>query len=266
MHSTRDMSALMKALGSVVKDHVAKAFSALSDRIKALEDRAPIAGEPGQDGKDGKDGASVTVDDVLPLVSSAVESALASWPKPQDGKDGANGENGKDGIDGKSFTAEDAEPIIQRAIERHVDAWALSFERRASDVLQRAIDRMPAPKDGKDGENGKDGIGFDDVRVDYDGERGFSIVFEKDGREIRHDVRVPAVIDRGVYKSDAAYEKGDGVTHQGSYWIAQSESPASAPGMSDGWRLAVKKGRDGRHGKDGEKGERGAPGRAAQGI
>ena len=231
MHSTRDMSALMKALGSVVRDHVAKACSALADRIKALEDRAPIAGEPGQDGKDG-----------------------------------ANGENGKDGINGKSFNAEDAEPIIQRAIERHVDAWALNFERRASDVMQRAIERIPAPKDGKDGANGKDGIGFDDVRVDYDGERGFSIVFEKDGREIRHDVRVPAVIDRGVYKSDSSYEKGDGVTHQGSYWIAQSESPAGAPGLSEGWRLAVKKGRDGRHGKDGEKGERGAPGRAAQGI
>lgn len=263
------MSALMKALGAVVKDHVAKAFSALADRIKALEDRVPLSGEQGPAGKDGKDGASVTVDDVLPLLSSAVETTVASWPKPQDGKDGANGangENGKDGIDGKSFTAEEADLLIQRAIDRQVDAWALSFERRASDVLQRAVERMPAPKDGKDGADGKDGIGFDDVRVDYDGDRGFSIVFEKDGREIRHDVRVPVVIDRGVYKSEAEYEKGDGVTHQGSYWIAQSESPEVAPGLSDDWRLAVKKGRDGRHGKDGEKGERGAPGRAAQGI
>lgn len=262
MHSTRDMAALMKALGGVVKDHVAKAFSALSDRIKALEEREPLRGEDGKDGIDGKDGESVAVEDVMPALLAEMHKAIDALPAAKDGADGIDGKDGADGIDGKSFTLEDAELLL----DQKMATWALDFEKRAQDTIQRAIDRVPAPKDGRDGIDGKDGVGFDDLRIDYDGDRGFSIVFEKDGREIRHDVRVPVVIDRGVYKSDAAYEKGDGVTHQGSYWIAQSESTAGAPGLSDDWRLAVKKGRDGRHGKDGEKGERGAPGRAAQGI
>jgi hypothetical protein len=47
------------------------------------------------------------------------------------------------------------------------------------------------------------------------------------------------------------YRKGDGVTWGGSFWIAQKDAPEGRPGLSDDWRLAVKKGRDGRDGRDG---------------
>ena len=172
--------------------------------------------------------------------------------KPEKGDKGEPGQNGINGIDGKSFTVEDVEPIIERAMEQKVDSWALQFERRAQDVLQKALDRIPLPKDGKDGVDGNpgaDGMGFDDLAIEYDGERCISISLQKDGREIHKYLHLPIVIDRGVFKTEQKYQQGDGVTWAGSYWIAQASEPEGTPGSSDGWRLAVKKGRDGRHGR-----------------
>lgn len=47
------------------------------------------APENGRDGIDGKDGASVTLDDVAPLIEQCVEKAVAAIPAPKDGEDGA---------------------------------------------------------------------------------------------------------------------------------------------------------------------------------
>jgi integrin beta 3 len=79
-------------------------------------------------------------------------------------------------------------------------------------------------------------------------------------------VRLPGVLDRGVFTAAGLYSKGDGVTWEGSFWIAQRAVGAGeTPGDNSGaWRLAVKKGRPGRDGSRGEKGERGAAGRDGQ--
>lgn len=230
----------------------------IDDAVKAIP--APENGKDGRDGKDGKDGSSVTLQDVRPMLEEAladvrreaqeaIDSAVKSIPVPKDGKDGKDGADGKDG---ESFTIEDAEKLLDSKMAR----WELDFERRANDTLQRAIDRLPVPKDGKDGEPGKDGadgVGFDDLECEYDGERTISLVFAKGDRVKRFDVTLPVVIDRGVYKQGTDYEAGDGVTWGGSYWIAQKSAPTGKPGEpgSEGWRLAVKRGRDGRDGKDG---------------
>lgn len=161
------------------------------------------------------------------------------------GKDGADGRDGKDGADGASVALED----VERMVEGKVAGWALDFERRAQGVLERAIDRIPAPADGKDGRNGADGIGFDDLTVEHDGERGVVLRFTRGSEVKEFPMSFPVTIDRGVYKEDSAYQRGDAVTWGGSLWIAQKDSPESKPGMGDGWRLAVKKGRDGKDGK-----------------
>jgi len=57
---------------------------------------------------------------------------------------------------------------------------------------------------------------------------------------------VPLVIDRGVFRADGLYDKGDGVTFGGSFWIAQTETAARPGEGNTDWRLAVKKGRDGK--------------------
>jgi hypothetical protein len=49
-------SAITDAVIPLVADALAAAIEPLVKRIKVLEERAPLAGEPGKDGRDGVDG------------------------------------------------------------------------------------------------------------------------------------------------------------------------------------------------------------------
>lgn len=180
----------------------------------------PQDGKDGADGQDGKDG--------------------------RDGKDGANGLDGKDGQDGKDGAdGKDAAPVSEVAIadtvaaqfERRFSDLVLSWERQARDEFAKAVDRLPAPKDGKDG------LPADAVDIQQDGRTVTITVGEKS-----HTIKLDTVIDRGVWK-DGEFEKGDGVSYGGNFWIAQDDT-SDCPGTSKAWRLAVRKGRDGRDLRD----------------
>lgn len=191
---------------------------AVERRIKELVEAIPVP----------KDGQSVTLDDVRPLLDSAiaeirkdaksdVERAVAAIPIPKDGR---------------SVTLEDIRPVLDAAQAR----WELDFERRAVDTLQRAIDKIPLPKDGKDG------LGFDDLSIEYDGERTVTLKFERGGVSKEKRIVIPVVLDRGIYKDSQQYEAGDGTTWDGSYWVAQRSTSSKPDAPDSGWRLAVKKG------------------------
>jgi hypothetical protein len=64
------------------------------------------------------------------------------------------------------------------------------------------------------------------------------------------EARPRSVIDRGVFKDGTEYDKGDGVTWGGSFWIAQRDTQSKPDAGNGDWRLAVKKGRDGKDAKD----------------
>lgn len=235
-----------QAMGEAIRRAVEPLQAEIADLKKQIAERPTP--ENGKDGDPGRDGKDCDMEQVRAWIDGAVQGI----PAPENGKDGQDGKDGEPGKDGESFTIEDAEKLLDSKMAR----WELDFERRASDTLQRAIDRLPTPKDGKDGEpgiDGVDGVGFDDLEFEYDGERTVSLVFTKGERVKRFDVALPVVIDQGVYKQGKGYEAGDGVTWGGSYWIAQKDAPTGKPGEpgSEGWRLAVKRGRDGRDGKDG---------------
>jgi len=166
-----------------------------------------------------KDGTSVTIDDVRPIV----ERYLEALPRPRDGQDG------------KSVTLEEVRSYLD---DQH-SAWALGFERRATDMLLRAIERMPAPKDGRDG------FSLDDLQLEQTDERTFVLRFVRGDLVREQTIRLGHPLDRGVFREGTAYERGDGVTFGGSWWIAQKDAPEGKPGASADWRLAVKKGRDG---------------------
>jgi len=268
-----------KSVAATVKDYCGKAVAPILERLTALEQRQPEKGEKGEpgepgltgergppgesikgekgepgergekgdagsdgrdgvdgkDGRDGIDGKSITIEDVRPIV----EDFLKSFPSPQNGRDGERG------TDGKSVAVDDVLPHFHQAF----DKWALDFERRAQDIHTRLLASFDKPKDGKDGTDGKDGVnglGFDDMRVEHDGERSFTLIFERGEQRKEFAFTVPVVLERGVYKSDRTYERGDAVTADGSYWIAQKDAPQGKPGQSPDWRLAVKKGRDGK--------------------
>ena len=53
---------------------------------------------------------------------------------------------------------------------------------------------------GKDGADGKDGFGFDDLAVDYDGERTFVFRFAQGERVKDFPFRVPVMIYRGAFR------------------------------------------------------------------
>lgn len=58
----------------------------------------------------------------------------------------------------------------------------------------------------------------------------------------------PVFEDVGVWSADKGYRNGNGVSHDGSFWLAKRDTlPGERPGACDGFRLAVKRGRDGKN-------------------
>jgi hypothetical protein len=266
-----------------IHDYIARAFAPLVARVAALESRQAergekgdpgergsdgiagrdgaegLAGKDGRDGIDGKDGAPGEP-------GPQGERGADGLPGPQgepgptgpSGEIGPPGAPGRDGADGKSVTPEEVEVMVERHLSGMFSKWALEFERRGMDLLQRTADRMPVPKDGINGKDGRDAVPLD----------GFDAMLAEDGRTVLLSLRagetlierslvLPVPIDRGVYREGQSYAKGDAVSFGGSAWIAQQDDPPSKPGMPDsGWRLAVKAGRPG---KDGERGKDYAP-------
>jgi integrin beta 3 len=190
--------------------------------------------------------------------------ALAFMEAVPPAKDGVDGKDGRDGSDGKSVTLDEVMPLLNAKMAE----FALDLERRAQDILQRSIDRMPIPKDGRDGRDGidgKDGVDafeLDDLEVEQDEDGRVTLRFIRADERKEVVLRFPVFVDRGVFKADEVYERGNGVTWAGSLWLAQKDAPVGKPGENADWRLAVKKGRDGKDGERGDRGDKGDPGQS----
>lgn len=197
--------------------------------------------------KDGDPGQSVTLEQVEPLIVAQIAPLLAraveALPKAKDGiSPDAKAiaaevlETVKLGIrqpkDGKSVTIEDVTPILEAAVAKHL----LDLERRGMETVQRALDKIEAPKDGRDG---FDLEAFDMELADDD--RTLRFTFVDGGKTFTKELRAPWPLYRDVYKP-GEYQKGDCVTYGGSQWIAKRDTNQGIPG--DDWRLAVKRGQD----------------------
>lgn len=219
------------------KQFVEKKLNDFSVHLDALIKQAiadipvPKDGENGVTGTDGKDG------------ENGKDGQDGSPGAP--GKDGENGRDGVDGapgVDGKSVDMAEVETLLEKAVSRETSKWALDFERRAQDLLQKAIDKMPVPKDGRDA------LDLEDMQVTHDDDGNVTFKFVRGTVEKTFTIRLPRFKDMGVYADTVKYVSGDGVSCGGCFWIAQKDSPEGKPGAGDGWRLAVKKGRDGKDG------------------
>lgn len=212
------------------------------------------------------------------------------------GEKGDRGERGEVGAEGPQGPAgpqgergQDADPRLVKALQEELSALtALRGELVAAKALvpsafvidqdgvlvaqvngeAKAIGRVrgadgPAGPAGKDGTDGRDGLGFEDLSLDYDGERNMRVSFARGDVEKKYDLVFPVPIDRGVWKADTVYQRGDGVTWAGSFWIAQAQTsvrPGDRDEASRVWRLAVKAGREGKQGPQGPAGNDGKPG------
>jgi hypothetical protein len=201
-------------------------------------------GDRGEIGPSGKDAdpsevAALLLPGVAKEARELVERMVKEIPAPKDGRDGLNG------VDGKSVSADDVLLAFGAEISKRMGEWALDFERRAQDILHRAVENIPKPANGKDG---ADGLGFDDLAVEQLDERHIVLRFTRGDVVKEFPVELAGFVDRGVFKHGETYERGDSVSWGGSTFFAQKRAPEGEPGASADWRLGVKRGRDGKDG------------------
>lgn len=270
-----------------VKKYIAERENTLAARIKELEDKLAALPVP----KDGKDGASVTIEDVTPILKELISSLeLPKGEKGDKGDDGLDGENGKDGT---SVSMEDVSAQIERLFDAvpklDVALTIGALEKQIGERIDEAVSKIaiPQPRDGEDGRDALDlevlaeideeksyrrgmfarhkgGLfrsfeqtrgmrgwecivdGVDSVDIEFDGERGVKMQMVKSSGDIVEKAfTIPALVYRGIYKEDDAFQKGDAVTYGGSLFIALKDAPEGRPETSQDWKLAVKRGRDG---------------------
>lgn len=107
----------------------------------------------------------------------------------------------------------------------------------------------PAGHDGAKGQDGRDGLGFDDLNVTID-ERTLTLTFAKGATVRKFPVDLPFIRYTGVYQDHVTYNAGDLATYGGSTWHCNSETTSKPGDGSKAWTLMVKRGRDGRDGID----------------
>lgn len=251
----------------------------LGERVKAAVDAIPRP-------KDGEDGKSVTAEDVAPLIAGEVAKAVQALPAPKDGtsvtpedvapmlsdlvsKAVAEMPRPKDG---ESVPAAEVRRMVDEAVAKAMQAMpapkdgeagrdALQLELQPCIDLEKAYPRGTYARhagglwrafESTKGLHGWECVvdGIADLRIEQDGRQFTLVARTSSGAEVSKSVKVAALVDRGVFKMDESYEAGDGVTWGGSFFIAQKDAPGGRPGEPgcDGWRLAVKRGRDGTKG------------------
>lgn len=248
----------------------AAADAAIAEPLQAAKQLQATLEESISELRQPEDGKSVSMEDVRPVIDAAIQQirieADEAIAVPLKMAEAAREELLKalGGLrqpeDGKSMTVEQLMPVVEEAVKK-------------------AVEVLPAPKDGVglagafidrngelnltltngemkslgrvDGKDGAPGLGFDDLTVEYDGERTIKLKMERGEMVKESSIVLPVNIDRGIYSESKQYEAGDSVTWAGSYWIAQRATSLKPDSADSGWRLAVKRGRDGKDGRNG---------------
>jgi hypothetical protein len=235
----RDISVLMKGVAPVIRDLVASVIDPLVkdnaelrrqiEELRAVDHaeailacvRAEVAALPaaknGVDGAPGRDG----------LDGQAGKDGIDGAPG-LNGERGADGANGRDGVDGKSVDPVDVERMVTDAISR-----------------------IPAPKDGRDGADGKDGAPGTDGKDGLPGTKGADGERGADG----------APGQDGINGHDGADGKSIDPAAVAEMVAAEIEK-ANVEGIVQRVVEALPTPRDGVDGKDGEIGPKGEKGDA----
>ncbi len=248
-----------KAMGAIVREATAPLIARIEQLEKALSSQVIPSAADVAAGID-LSALAKSAADLVPAPKDAdmealkehltdlVESAVKALPVPEAGQD-ADMDALKAHLDGlvKAIPIPAAPAIDEIAahFERRFSDLTLSWERQARDVFEKAADRMPVPKDGRDALP----LESIDMVLGEDG-RTVKVVMQAGETILEKSIKLPALIDRGVFSAEKSYEQGDGTTYGGCYWIAQKDAPEGVPGGSPDWRLAVKKGRDGKDLRD----------------
>lgn len=244
------------ALAEEARDSLLKALSELKQpengKSVTVEDVAPLIREEVAKAvaevPPAKDGESVTAEDVRPLLAELVGEAVKALPPAEKGQDAdmdALRAHLGELVKAIQLPAVPSVDEVAATLERRFSDLTLSWERQARDTFEKAADRMPKPQDGRDALP----LESFDLSLCEDG-RTVTVKMQAGETVVEKSVKLPALLDRGVFSADNTYEQGDGTTYGGCYWIAQKDAPEGVPGGSADWRLVVKKGRDGKDLRD----------------
>lgn len=173
------------------------------------------------------------------LVDLHVTEAVAALPPPKDG--------------------EDAPPVTEDQVAKAVAGYLqanpvkngedgigiAAFMRNEKGELIATNTRGEIFNLGKiKGEDGKDGLGFDDLTVSFDGD---AIVHEYKRGDQCKSVRFPLNVMRhiGFWREGMAAKSGNTVTNSGSLWLALRDTDETPSYNAKDWILAARAGRDG---------------------
>ncbi len=167
---TKEFSAVVRAVATVVREYVAQATESLDGRVKELEVRAPVPGPQGDKGERGTDGVQ------------GVQGPQGDRGEPGRDADASVVEALKAQID--ALTLEIAQLKSQDAlVSESVSAVSKALSELArpeseppvisadvflpaiAEEVRKAVDAIPVPADGKDG---KDGVSLVGAFIDRD--------------------------------------------------------------------------------------------------
>ncbi len=219
-------------------------------------------GEPGQRGEKGDKGDPGEVpagvleaafaalekrlDDRLELAVAKAVAALPPAPRGEKGDRGEPGPEGKPGRDGRDGRdgerGEKGDPGLDGKDGRDGMRGEPGLEGKQG----------PKGDRGEDGRHGQNADPFSDFDVALDAEDPQLVTFSfRSGTEaISRSVRLPIMVDAGIYRRGALYRRGQCVTFGGQVFAAQCDTQGE-PLKSADWRLAVKRGRDGKDAGEG---------------
>lgn len=237
------------AVAALVLDQIKGSLSDMQDAVDAIPEAPVLPVLPDIAAMVGDAVAKAVSEwpDFVAMIGEAVAKAVAEIPTPRDGVDGKDGVDGRDGADGKDGERGEAgrdgldvKDMLRADGGRLI---AVMSDGTTKDLGQFVGADGRDGANGKDGADGRDGLGFEDLMFDAD-EHGRPVAKFQRG-EVVKTASLPCIIDRGPYRVDEDYRKGDAVSFGGSLWIAQVDT-SERPESGAAWRLAVKKGRDGR--------------------
>lgn len=235
MLSTAELNALAKQMAVIVRE----ATAPLLAKIAELESRQLLRGEKGDPGDRGEPG--------------------------ERGLPGEKGAPGKDGLDGRDaeVSFDDIIKAVEVVHERMVAKYMLDLERRANDTLQKAIEKLPPPKEGPPGPKGdpgqpgekgapgpagKDGLSVEHLEREYDPATHEIVeTWRVPGSEVVKSLRYSAggVRYRGYWKAGVTAKAGEAWTEKGTMWVALKDTSAQPVDGSPDWSVGARKGRDG---------------------
>lgn len=103
-----------------------------------------------------------------------------------------------------------------------------------------------APVPGPPGAPGQDGVGFDDLSVEYDGDRTIALSFSRNGTTKAFPIALPFLKFQDVYQAGRSYVVGDVVLWGGNLWHCKAATSVRPGDAAPQWQLIVRRGRDGR--------------------